>query len=200
MGVSVRTVYRDIERLRAEGYAVEGVSGPGGGFWLAEGCAPAPVQLGLDEVREVLFSLCGSDCLDYDLEERLLGALPAVHSTELRAALGRVDAPVRSGGTSREERRTILALYSRALARGQMFSFNDPTRALMQRHRRVWPVGMVCQPGGWSLVVESVADSRRSRWEQPIDRILHPRAYNRFRTYSASRMIGETVPTEVSHS
>jgi len=78
MGVSLRTVYRDIERLREEGYVVEGISGPGGGFWLAEGCAPAPLSLGLDEVREVLFALHGSGSLDTDLGERLLGALPAV--------------------------------------------------------------------------------------------------------------------------
>ena len=42
MGTSIRTVYRDIERLREDGYAIEGVPGPGGGFSLAEGCAPTP--------------------------------------------------------------------------------------------------------------------------------------------------------------
>jgi len=64
MGVSLRTVYRDIERLRKAGCAIEGVSGPGWGFWLAEGCAPAPLSLSLDEVREVLFALHGAGALD----------------------------------------------------------------------------------------------------------------------------------------
>jgi len=182
MGVSLRTVYRDIERLRKEGYAIEGVSGPGGGFWLAEGSAPAPLSLGLDEVREVLFALHGAGSLDTDLEERLLGALPAVHSTELRAALSKAEAPSAiCTRTTRQERRQALAVSTRALARGQLFSFNDPTKPVQGRHRRGWPVGMVRRPEGWCLVLELLRDPQRSHLEQPLHRVIHPRVYNRRR-------------------
>ena len=182
MGVSLRTVYRDIERLRNEGYAVEGVSGPGGGFWLAEGCAPTPLSLGLDEVREILFALHGAGALDTDLEERLLGALPAVHSTELRAALSKTEAPsALTTRTTRKERQQALAVYTRALARGQLFSFNDPTKPSPGRHHRGWPVAMVHRPEGMSLVLEPLRDPQRSRVEQPLHHVIQPQVYNRRR-------------------
>ena len=140
MGVSLRTVYRDIGRLRKEGYAVEGVSGPGGGFWLAEGCAPAPLSLGLDEVREVLFALHGAGSLDTDLEERLLGVLPAVHSTELRAALSMTKAPIAlNTRTTRPERRQALAVFTRALARGQLASRHGPSPRRLESGPRAPP-------------------------------------------------------------
>jgi len=157
MGVSLRTVYRDIERLRKEGYAIEGVSGPGGGFWLAEGCAPAPLSLGLDEVREVLFALHGAGSLDHEA--------PSALTTR----------------TTRQERRQALAVYSRALARGQLFSFNDPTKPSPGRHCRGWPVAMVHRPEGLSLVLEPLRDPQRSRVELSLHRVIQPQVYNRRR-------------------
>ena len=181
IGTSIRTVYRDIERLREDGYAVDGVPGPGGGFSLAEGCAPTPLHLGLDEVREVLFALHGASCLEYDLEERLLGALPAAHAAELRSALARTTVPTLPGSSTRLERRQTLAAYSQALARRQLFTFYDPARPWRARYRHVWPVGMVCRPQGWSLVLESTKDPKRTHWEQPLHRVARARVYNRRR-------------------
>src|SRR4051812_50164561 len=49
VGVSVRTLRRDVERLRELGYPVEAQPGVDGGYRLAAGAAPPPPVLGDDE-------------------------------------------------------------------------------------------------------------------------------------------------------
>ncbi|MGB0098186.1 MAG: HTH domain-containing protein, partial [Solirubrobacteraceae bacterium] len=49
LGVSSRTIRRDIERLRDLGYPVESVTGPAGGYQLRAGTAMPPLLLDDDE-------------------------------------------------------------------------------------------------------------------------------------------------------
>ncbi|MCB9673788.1 MAG: HTH domain-containing protein [Alphaproteobacteria bacterium] len=60
LGVSLRTLYRDIEALRTDGYAVLAVGGRRGGFWLAADCKPAPLDLPSDALREIVVGLAAA--------------------------------------------------------------------------------------------------------------------------------------------
>jgi predicted DNA-binding transcriptional regulator YafY len=78
--VGLRTVRRDIERLRDLGYPVDAVTGPAGGYRLGTGGALPPLLLDDDEAVAVVISLrtaaTGSVA---GLEETALRALAKIH-------------------------------------------------------------------------------------------------------------------------
>jgi len=57
LGVSGRTVRRDVERLRALGYPIESLSGPAGGYTLRAGTAMPPLLLDDDEAIAIAVGL-----------------------------------------------------------------------------------------------------------------------------------------------
>ena len=57
LGVTVRTVRRDVERLRQLGYAVESTRGPAGGYRLGRGGSALP-PLMLDDEEAVALAFC----------------------------------------------------------------------------------------------------------------------------------------------
>lgn len=92
LGVTGRTVRRDVGRLRALGYPVETSFGPGGGYSMAAGVALPPMLLGTDEAVAVLLSLqeaaAGTSCsTDAALSalEKLRRVMPARLRTDLEA-------------------------------------------------------------------------------------------------------------------
>src|SRR5215468_4641373 len=57
LGVSGRTIRRDMERLRELGYPVESVTGPAGGYRLGAGTAMPPLLLDEDEAIAIAVGL-----------------------------------------------------------------------------------------------------------------------------------------------
>ena len=57
LGVSGRTIRRDIERLRGLGYPVESLTGPAGGYRLAAGAAMPPLLLDEEEAIAIAVGL-----------------------------------------------------------------------------------------------------------------------------------------------
>jgi predicted DNA-binding transcriptional regulator YafY len=57
LGVGLRTVERDLARLRESGVPIESVPGPHGGSRLPRNPAPAPVRLTFEEIASVIASL-----------------------------------------------------------------------------------------------------------------------------------------------
>src|SRR5690349_24914612 len=57
LGVSGRTIRRDVERLRALGYRVESLAGPAGGYRLRAGTAMPPLLLDDDEAIAIAVGL-----------------------------------------------------------------------------------------------------------------------------------------------
>ena len=55
-GASVRTIYRDVAKLRAEGYKIGSSAGRAGGFWLLPDSKPAPLAMTADEIRELVLT------------------------------------------------------------------------------------------------------------------------------------------------
>jgi len=57
LGVGLRTVERDLARLRESGVPIESVSGPNGGSLLPRNAAPDPVSLSFEEIAALIASL-----------------------------------------------------------------------------------------------------------------------------------------------
>lgn len=57
LGVGLRTVERDLARLRESGVPIESVPGPHGGSRLSRNAAPDPVQLSFEEIAALIASL-----------------------------------------------------------------------------------------------------------------------------------------------
>src|SRR5947199_3104122 len=57
LGVSGRTIRRDVERLRQLGYPVESLTGPAGGYTLRAGAAMPPLLLDDDEAIAIAVGL-----------------------------------------------------------------------------------------------------------------------------------------------
>lgn len=57
LGCGLRTVYREVARLRAHGWSVASAPGPHGGFWLSGGSRPASTHLSAHALREVALAL-----------------------------------------------------------------------------------------------------------------------------------------------
>lgn len=76
--VTGRTLRRDVERLRALGYAVEASSGPGGGYQLGTGTSLPPLLLSDDESVALAVALRTAMDTFVNLDETVVGLLAKV--------------------------------------------------------------------------------------------------------------------------
>ena len=149
-GVSVRTLHRDVARLREAGYAIASAPGPRGGVWLAEWSRPAPVTADVDRLRQVLVHLAATGAPPA-LITPLLDGLPAQLRDRLRAV---VDA-TRRGPTVAVLDGSVLATLERAL--------HDrwPLRLTCGIHRRVLPQALILRDTAWLLEGELLRTGTR---------------------------------------
>ena len=88
LSVTVRTLRRDVDRLREVGYEVSSASGPGGGYVFGDGSAMPPLLLGDEEAVTVAVALRAAVESDDPLGEQLLVVLSKLEplmSERLRA-------------------------------------------------------------------------------------------------------------------
>lgn len=105
LGVSARTVRRDVERLRELGYPIRSSTGPAGGYALQAGTAMPPLLLEDDEATAVAIALrtaaraavAGVDEAALRALVKLEQVLPAPLRRRVRA-LGEVTATATAGG------------------------------------------------------------------------------------------------------
>ncbi|SFK43568.1 YafY family protein [Cellulomonas sp. KH9] len=87
LGISERTVRRDVERLRAMGYRIHADRGSAGGYRLEAGAELPPLLLDEDQVTAVAVALQAAPLLGTDLDEaaeRALGTIRRVMPPRLR--------------------------------------------------------------------------------------------------------------------
>jgi predicted DNA-binding transcriptional regulator YafY len=149
LGVSVRTVYRDLEALGAAGVPVITESGPGGGCRLMDGYRFPLRGLRPDEAEALL--ILGVPAVLRELG--LAGALTAAHR-QIRVTAGltagvlvHLDMPRWFGG---QEEVPWLRELARALRLGRKLAIRYPPAD--REPRVVWPLGLVNKAGTWYLV------------------------------------------------
>jgi predicted DNA-binding transcriptional regulator YafY len=185
LGVSRRTLLRDLASLRERGMPIQGEAGPGGGVRLEGGRGLAAVHLSLSEIVSVWLgarlSQATSDLPWGDAANsamsKLLGTLPAAKAKALRALCRRVivgrpaSAKVRAGaGVTPKE---LLGLFEEAFSTGVGLGFHYTDREGKMTIRRVEPHGLLAEPPVWYVLARDIdkAEPRMFR----MDRIARPR-------------------------
>ena len=182
MGVTTRTVRRDVDRLRQMGYPVLTSAGHGGGYQLGAGRALPPLLLSSTEAAAVAVGLrlaaaSGLEGLDEEAL-RALAALDRILPASVRAEVGAVSAAMgvisRDGPGTRSEVLMALATAVRDEVRVRL----DYERADGERfERRIEPYRVLSVEGRWYLFAW---DLDREDWRTfRLDRMhaVHPSTF-----------------------
>ncbi|MFF4605143.1 helix-turn-helix transcriptional regulator [Streptomyces sp. NPDC001339] len=177
LGVTGRTVRRDIDRLRELGYAIDGTTGTAGGYRLAPGADLPPLTLDDEEAVAIAVALRTTTGGVSGIEEtavRALAKLERALPTRLRhqvSALQQATVPLPwSGGPQADP--AALALLATACRDHEITTFAYTTRHRTPSTRRVEPHALVSSHGRWYLVAY---DTERQDWRTfRLDRLTDP--------------------------
>ncbi|TJZ45167.1 YafY family transcriptional regulator [Streptomyces piniterrae] len=178
LGVTPRTIRRDIERLRDLGYPVHATMGADGGYRLAAGTAMPPLLLDDEEAVAIAVGLRSTAGHTIDgIEEasvRALAKLEQVLPARLRRRVGTlgtatVPMPAGDGPTVDPEHLSVLAA---AITNHERVRFRYEARAGARTKRLVEPYRLVAAARRWYLVAY---DNDREDWRIfRVDRLSEP--------------------------
>ncbi|MFC4944128.1 helix-turn-helix transcriptional regulator [Pseudonocardia sp. GCM10023141] len=188
LGVTARTVRRDVERLRTLGYPVHASQGVGGGYQLGAGQDLPPLLLDDEEAIATAVSLLagagGAVAGAGDAALRALTKLDRVLPTRLRHEVQALAGSVESfGGGRTPVDPDMLMTLARACRDEVEAGFDYPSGGEVRR-RRVEPYRLVASDRRWYLLAY---DLDRADWRSfRVDRITAaaPRSW-RFRPRAA---------------
>lgn len=185
LGVTTRTIRRDVDRLRSLGYRIDADKGPDGGYRLAAGSALPPLQFDDEQAVAVAVALQGTGSIGVEIDDAAARALATVQ----QVMPSRLRHRIRGIGFTGEVRPDrvdpgVLEAVSGAVRDGVVLRFDygeDGGPA-----RRVEPHDLVVRQGRWYLVAW---DLERADWRlYRVDRI-------RPRVPTGPRFEGRAVPT-----
>lgn len=167
LGVSVRTVYRDVEALEASGIPIVVRHGAQGGFTLLEGWRTRLTGMTADEAQAILLAGLPGPAAQLGLGEavasaqlKLLAALPATWQQEARRISDRFHLDpldwYRDGA-----RPEFLPQVAQAVFSGQPLAVcYESWKDVVERE--LAPLGLVLKAGQWYLVAQALHDPRRT--------------------------------------
>ena len=176
LGVTTRSVRRDVERLRELGYPVRATQGVGGGYQLGAGRALPPLLLDDEEAIAVAVSLrlaaggtvAGASEAAVRTLAKLDQVLPARLRSEVRAIQGAID--TLETGQAVVDGDALLTL-ARAARDGVRVSFGYEAHGGAATERTVEPYRLVVTGRRWYLMAY---DSDREDWcTFRLDRMQH---------------------------
>ncbi|ARZ69606.1 WYL domain-containing protein [Streptomyces sp. HU2014] len=178
LGVTTRTIRRDVERLRDLGYPVQATMGAIGGYRLAAGAAMPPLVLDDEEAVAIAVGLrAGAGHAVEGIEEasvRALAKLEQVLPSRLRhrvAALQAATVPLTRGDGATVDPRTLTVMAAAATGQERLrFAYRKgdgtETQRLVEPHR------LVSTGRRWYLVAY---DIDRDDWRTfRVDRVSEP--------------------------
>jgi predicted DNA-binding transcriptional regulator YafY len=177
LGVTPRTIRRDVERLRGLGYPVESRTGSAGGYRLRAGTAMPPLLLDDDEAIAIAVGLgTAARASVTGIEESAIRALvkleqvlPAHLSRRVRALGSATIAPPVAGPTVDPQHLTVIATACRD---SECLRFAYRSRDGTESRREVEPLSLVNLGRRWYLVAW---DRRREDWRTfRVDRVTRP--------------------------
>lgn len=177
MGVTTRTVRRDVERLRALGYPVDATPGAGGGYRLGAGASLPPLLLDDEEAVAVAVGLrTAAGGTIAGIEEtslRALAKLEQVLPSRLRRRVGALQAStVALTGAGPTVEASTLAVLAAACRDAERLRFGYIDRDGAASSRWVEPHRLVHTGRRWYLVARDVT---RDDWRSfRVDRIGEP--------------------------
>lgn len=207
LGVTARTLRRDITRLRELGYPVEALSGPAGGYQLAPGGALPPLLFDNDEAMAVALGLRAAAG----------GALPGFEDAAV-AALAKIEQvlPVRLAeqinsvhhatvglgttiGQSPPVAPDVLVTVAQACRGPERLRFDYVDRDGNVTERHVEPYQLVHTSRRWYLVAR---DRDREAWRTfRVDRVTNPQRTGMWFTHTdppdAAALVREGIAVQV---
>lgn len=179
LGVTTRSIRRDVERLRALGYPVNAAQGVGGGYQLGAGKALPPLLLDDDEAIATAVSLRlaagGTVTGVSEAAVRTLAKLDQVLPTRLRTEVRALQEAISTlvGSPVEVDAEALLAL-ARACRDTLRVEFGYVDRAGAATVRRCEPYQLVATGRSWYLVAY---DLDRADWRTfRLDRLAEVRA------------------------
>ncbi|MGY2080064.1 helix-turn-helix transcriptional regulator [Modestobacter sp. SYSU DS0657] len=160
LGVTPRTVRRDVDRLRELGYPVQAVKGPDGGYRLAAGAQLPPLLFDDDQAVALAVALRVAAASGAGITEAAARALATVRQVMPARLRHRVDAvqvtPVPADGDQLDP--AVLVALTTAIRAREVLRFDhaaassgdDPAQP--PPLRRVEPHHLVSRAGRWYLV------------------------------------------------
>jgi predicted DNA-binding transcriptional regulator YafY len=160
LGVSERTVRRDVDRLRELGYPVQAVKGPDGGYRLEAGSQMPPLLF--DEEQAVALAVAlriavGTGAGIEEAAARALATVRQVLPSRLRQRVDAVEISAAGHGTDPQVDTGILLTLSAAIRAGEELRFDyrslgRPEDTEPRPPRRVHPHHLVVRAGRWYVV------------------------------------------------
>lgn len=156
LGVSERTVRRDVDRLRELGYPVQAVKGPEGGYRLEAGSRMPPLLFDEEQAVALAVALRIAVQTGAGIEEaaaRALATVRQVMPSRLRQRVDVLEIAAAGGGTVQVDTAVLLALSSAIRATEEVrFDYETPSRPPDGAPRRVQPHHLVVRSGRWYLL------------------------------------------------
>ncbi|SFQ99869.1 Predicted DNA-binding transcriptional regulator YafY, contains an HTH and WYL domains [Lentzea waywayandensis] len=156
LGVSERTVRRDVDRLRELGYLVHAVKGPDGGYRLEAGSQVPPLLFDEDQAVALAVALRIAVGTGAGIEEAAARALATVRQVMPSRLRRRIDAlEVEPAGRGPQVDTDLLLALSTAIRGCEelRFDYDAPGRPdTPGPPRRVQPHHLVVRTGRWYLV------------------------------------------------
>lgn len=177
LGVSGRTIRRDVDRLRDLGYPVDALTGPAGGYRLRAGTAMPPLLLDDDEAVAIAVGLRGAASASVTgIEETAVRALVKLEQV-LPSHLRRRVTALRSATASRPAPgptvdADVLTVLAGACRDREHVRFAYTSRDGSESRRRVEPHSLVNLGQRWYL---AAWDCEREDWRTfRLDRLARP--------------------------
>lgn len=189
LGVSARTILRDLATLRDRGTAISSDVGPGGGVRLERDGGAA--QVVFTDAEVVALSLVAhlsrvATGLPWGSAARtaiskLFATMPRTRARELRALTGRVVVGNAASPRVREQSAAppaeLLGLFERAFTARRCLAFSYRDREGKESERRIEPHGLLVEPPVWYILAMDVDKAAPRSFR--MDRIVRPRLLDR---------------------
>ncbi|GAA0949400.1 WYL domain-containing protein [Kribbella koreensis] len=171
LGVTSRTVRRDIDRLRELGYPVRAIKGPDGGYRLDAGAHLPPLLFDDEQAVALAVALRTAALVGAGIEEAAARALTTVTQLmpkRLRARLDALDTAIvkqPEEGDPQADIEVLIAIGAAIRSREELrFDYRSPTDrddGPLVAPRRVHPHHLLAQAGRWYLLAW---DPAREDW------------------------------------
>lgn len=183
LGVSTRTVLRDLDLLRDRGFVISSMSGPGGGVHLEPTSVMITSQLAGEEVVALILSAAIAQAFPWmpfasgarSALAKIEASLPHQRARQVQALMMRIMIGKPSPASVRQRSRVsplLARLFEVAFSEERLLAFSYQDRARMESHRIVEPHGLLVRAPLWYVIAwdTDVDDARLFR----ADRIRSP--------------------------
>jgi predicted DNA-binding transcriptional regulator YafY len=190
LGVSVRTIRRDVGLLRARGMDIEGDRGRGGGIRFARFAPLPPLQLDAQQAVGLWLSVQLARRISglpfsrgsHAAMGKVLSALPPERRHQLRQMCRRIVVGIAASEAMRESfgeiAPTLLDTFERCFREGVCLRFRYTDRAGAISHRRVEPHGIFVRPPFWYVLAVDIDKDDDAKRMFRMDRIVNPRPHS----------------------